>query len=58
MALSVRLRVEVEDEQIIVTLPGTSSRASYYKYPDPPGLLQSPSVSRDSSAPISRRQAR
>jgi hypothetical protein len=54
MASSVRLKTEVEGERIVVTLPGTSFRAIYYKNPDAPGLLQSPIMSHDSSAPISR----
>jgi hypothetical protein len=39
MALAVRLRVEVEDGSIIVTLPGTSFRVIYRKPSQYPGLL-------------------
>lgn len=39
MALAVRLRVEVEDGSIIVTLPGTSFRVTYRKPSQYLGLL-------------------
>lgn len=54
MARSVKLRAEVEGERIVVTLPGTSFRASYYKNPDAPGLLQTDYMTDDSDATISR----
>ena len=33
------LRIEVRDDEIIVTLPGTSYRAVYHKSADKPGLM-------------------
>ena len=57
MASSVRLRAKVEGEQIVVTMPGTSFRASYYKNPDAPGLKQSPATSDDKSAAIKEFEA-
>jgi hypothetical protein len=56
VASSVRLRTEVEGEQIVVTLPGTSFRASYHKNPDAPGITQSPAVTDDNSAAITRKE--
>jgi hypothetical protein len=56
MAVSVQLRAELEGEHIIVTLPGTSFRATYYKDPDAPGLKQSPAISDDKSAAITHKE--
>ena len=56
MALSVQLKAELEGEQIVVTLPGTSFRAAYYKNPDAPGLKQSPATSDDKSAAITHKE--
>ena len=56
MALSVQLKAELEDEQVIVTLPGTTFRLSYVKNTDAPGLLQSPIMSNDTTAAISRQE--
>jgi hypothetical protein len=39
MAETVKLRVEVEDDGIIVTLPGTSFRVIYKKQSQYPGLI-------------------
>jgi hypothetical protein len=39
MAVTIRLHVEVEDDTIIVTLPGTSLRVSYRKGSQYPGLV-------------------
>ncbi len=39
MAVTVRLRVEVEDDSIIVRLPGTSFRVIYRKPSQYPGLV-------------------
>jgi hypothetical protein len=33
------LRIEVRDDEIVVTLPGTSYRAVYHKPADKPGLI-------------------
>jgi hypothetical protein len=40
MAKTTRLRVEVEDNGIIVTLPETTFRVIYRKSNDAPGLVQ------------------
>jgi hypothetical protein len=39
MAETIRLRVEIEDDSIIVTLPGTSFRVIYRKPSQYPGLV-------------------
>jgi hypothetical protein len=39
MAETIRLRVEVEDDGIIVTLPGTTFRVIYRKPSQYPGLV-------------------
>ena len=39
MAETIRLRVEVEDDGIIVTLPGTTFRVIYRKPSHYPGLI-------------------
>ena len=39
MAQTVRLRVEVEDDDIVVTLPGTTFRVIYRKPYEAPGLV-------------------
>ena len=39
MAETVRLRIEVEDDGIIVTLPGATFRVIYRKASDAPGLV-------------------
>jgi hypothetical protein len=39
LAQTIRLRVEVEDDSIIVTLPGTTFRAIYRKPNRSPGLV-------------------
>jgi hypothetical protein len=41
------LRVQVVDNNIIVTLPGYSYAVTYYKPPDSPGLLMRYSVGRN-----------
>jgi hypothetical protein len=40
MAKTTRLRVEVEDNGIIVTLPGTTFRVIYRESNDAPGLVK------------------
>ena len=39
MAITLRLRVEVEDDMLIVTLPGTNFRVIYSKPKKSPGLV-------------------
>jgi hypothetical protein len=39
MAATLRLRVEVEDDAIIITLPGTTFRVIYSKPKKSPGLV-------------------
>lgn len=39
MAETIRLRIEVEDDGIIVTLPGTTFRVIYRKQHQNPGLV-------------------
>jgi len=45
------IKVEVEGDQIIATLPGTHFRAVYWRSDDPSALRQSPAVSVDKEAP-------
>jgi hypothetical protein len=52
-AETVRLRVEVEDDGIIVTLPGTTFRVIYGKSNDAPGLFTF-ALQADKSAGITR----
>ena len=53
MAETIRLRVEVGDDGIIVTLPGTTFRVIYHKTPDAPGLVAS-AIQSDKSAGIAQ----
>lgn len=53
MAQSIRPRVEVVDDDIIVTMPGTNFHVTYRKGPDA-GLIASDFMSDDRDAPISR----
>jgi hypothetical protein len=39
VAKTIRLRIEVDDNGIIVTLPGTTFHVIYRKAPDAPGLV-------------------
>ena len=48
--------VEVEGRFIIVTMPGTSFRASYTKSPEAPGLMPSDFMTDDKDAAISRNE--
>ena len=52
MAVTPRLRVEVEDDTLMVTLPGTTFHVIYRKTTDTPGLVQF-AVQADRSAGIS-----
>ena len=56
-AETVRLRVEVEDDGIIVTLPGTTFRVIYGKSNDAPGLFTF-ALQADKSAGITRQISR
>ena len=51
VAQTIRLRVEVEDDGIIVTLPGTTFHVIYHTTPNPPGLVAS-AIQTDKSAGI------
>ena len=51
------LRVEVEDDRIVVTMPGTSFRTSFFKSDDEPSLVQSPAMSVEKEAPSDKRRA-
>ena len=51
MAETIRLHVEVEDDGIIVTLPGTTFRVIYHMTPNDPGLAAS-AIQSDKSAGI------
>ena len=53
MAETIRPRVEVEDDSIIITLPGTTFRAIYRKPDKSPGMVVF-AVQSDKSAGISR----
>jgi hypothetical protein len=53
MAQTIRLRVQVEDEGIIVALPGTTFRVVYHKTPDASGLVAS-AIQTDKSAGMSQ----
>ena len=52
MAVTLRLRVEVEDDRLMVTLPGTTFHVVYRKTNDTPGLVEF-AVQADRSAGIS-----
>jgi len=53
MAVTLRLRVEVEDDRLMVTLPNTTFHVIYRKTNDTPGLVQI-AVQSDRSAGISQ----
>jgi hypothetical protein len=48
--------VQFADDAIIVTMPGTSYRATYLKAPNWPGLMQSDYMRDDKNALISRNE--
>jgi hypothetical protein len=50
------LNVEVEGRYIVVTMPGTSYRASYFKSSGAPGLMQSDYTEDDKEAILSRNE--
>ena len=51
------LRVEVEDENIVVTMLGTSFRTSFFKSANEPSLVESPVMSVEKGAPSDKRRA-
>lgn len=53
MAQTIRLRVEVEDDGIIVALLGTTFRVVYHRTPNSPGLVAS-AIQTDKSAGVSQ----
>lgn len=50
------LNVTVEGTSIIVTRPGTSFRAAFFKAADEPRLMQSPTMSVEKEAPAQTRK--
>ena len=46
------IKVEVEDEHIVVSMEGTSFRTAYFKSADEPRLIQSPTMSVEKEAPL------
>jgi hypothetical protein len=54
MVESNQLSVEVEGRYIVITMPGSSFRASYFKSVIAPGLVQSGYMTDDKVAVISR----
>jgi hypothetical protein len=50
MAETIELKVEVEGRYIIVTIPGTSFRSSYFKSAIAPGLVPSDYMTDDGDA--------
>ena len=47
------LAAKIEGDQIVVTLPGTSYKAAYFKSPDEPRLIQVLAVAVDRAAELS-----
>jgi hypothetical protein len=54
MAETIELKVEVEGRYIIVTMPGTSFRSSYFKSAIAPGLVPSDYMMDDGDPATSR----
>ena len=52
----VEVNVAVEGDRIIVTRPGTSFRAAYFKSPDQPKLIESAALAVDKGGPIARKE--
>ena len=50
------LIVKVDGTTIIVTMPGTSFQATYFKEPDGPGIQQDLSMTKDSDAALTTRE--
>ena len=51
------LRVEVEDEHIVVTMPGTSFRTSFFIIADESRLVESPAMSVEKGTPSDKRKS-
>jgi hypothetical protein len=54
MANPSTLTVEIEDRYIVITMPGTSFRASYFASSNSPGLMRSDWMTEDDNASVSR----
>lgn len=50
------LKAELEDERIVVTMPGTLFKSTYLMSPDEPKLIQAPAVAVDKAAEISSKE--
>jgi hypothetical protein len=50
------IKVEIKDDFIVATMPGTSFRTSYCKSPNEPKLIQSTVMEVDKDAPVSRKE--
>ena len=51
-----RLKAEVEDDHIVVTLPGTAFKTIYFRAPDEPKLVQAPSMAVNKNSVLSHRE--
>jgi hypothetical protein len=49
-----RVRVDVRDDSIIVTIPGSSFRTAFFKAQNEPGIYQSSLIHIDKEWPLSR----
>jgi hypothetical protein len=57
MATKSRLSVDVQDDSIIVTIPGSSFRTAFFKSKDEPGMIyQSSLIHLDEKCPLSREE--
>ena len=56
MAQTTQIKVDVEDGRIVVTLPGTTFQATYFKQPEEPQIRQHEAMTGDSGADISRKE--
>ena len=50
------IKVEVEDDHIVVSIPGTSFRATFFKASDEPKLIQSEAMSVEKETPAQSRR--
>jgi hypothetical protein len=51
-----KVQVQVEDDRIIVTIPGSSFRVAYARSPDAPKITQSRMMATDHEAAVSQRE--
>jgi hypothetical protein len=51
-----KINVDVEGDLLVVSLPGTSYRALYFKSPNNLKLVQAPNLAVDKEAPMSHEQ--